>query len=97
MEQTGKMPLSQAELARRAHCDQRTIGRILSMDMSPTADMLDRIAQVFGLEAWQMMVPGLDPTNPPVNHFSEEEKRFYDRLKEAALAFAEEDRSPYRK
>jgi len=34
--------------------------------------------------AWQLLVPGLDPGNPPVNHVTEAEKRLYERLKEAA-------------
>lgn len=88
--------LSQASVGRMAGCNQRTVGRILSMQQSATVDMLEGIAKGFDLEAWQLLVPGLDPSNPPVNHITEAEKRLYERLREATRAVFLEDRKPYK-
>ncbi len=76
--------LTQAVVGKKAGCNQRTIGRLLTCDQAPTTDILDGLASAFDLMAWQLLVPGLDPGNPPVNHVTEAEKRLYERLKEAA-------------
>lgn len=88
--------VSQAELGRRARVDQRNVGRIVSGDISTTVDTLGKLARAFDLDAWQLLVPGLDPSNPPINHITEDEKRLYERLREAARLVMDTDAPPYR-
>lgn len=73
---------NQSTLAKRSGADQRTIGRVLARELSPTVDMLEKLARAFGLHAWQMLIPDLDPRNPPVVVMSEAERNFYRRLDE---------------
>lgn len=73
---------NQSELARASGANQRTVGRILAHEQSPTVEMLETIARAFGLHAWQLLIPGLDPANPPVVVMSEAERQFYRRLEE---------------
>lgn len=62
--------------------NQTTIGRILRGDMSPTMENMHDIAKAFDLHEWQLMVPFLDPKNPPVQVICEAEREFYKRLDE---------------
>jgi hypothetical protein len=39
------------------------------------------VAGVFGLRAWQLLLPDLDPQNVPVSMLSDAERRLYDRFK----------------
>lgn len=52
----------QAGLARRAGVSQRTVSNLLNPKAghSPTLDKLERVANAYGLEAWQLQIPGLD-------------------------------------
>jgi len=77
---------NQSSLARACGADQRTIGRLLVGDQSPTVEMLEVVARAFGLHAWQMLIPKLDPRNPPVVVMSEAERQFYRRLEELRTA-----------
>jgi hypothetical protein len=42
-----------------------TVGRMLQGDTASRIDAVADVAKVFGLEAWQLLVPNLDPTHPP--------------------------------
>ena len=44
-------------------------------------DKVDAVATVFGLSAWQLLIPNLDPSNVPVIMISEDERQLYDKLK----------------
>jgi transcriptional regulator with XRE-family HTH domain len=57
---------SQSALGRRCKIDQRTVGRIVLMQHSPTLRQLDKLAKAFQLSPWQLLVPNLAPTNPPM-------------------------------
>lgn len=54
------------QLAVRAGIDQKTIWRMRNMEQSSNVDKLEAIANVFGLKAWQLLIPGMDPSRPPV-------------------------------
>lgn len=43
-----------------------TLDRIRRMESACTVDQLDKLAAVFELETWQLLVPALAPNNPPV-------------------------------
>lgn len=61
-----------------------TLDRIRRMAAGASIDAVDQLAKVYGLEAWQLMVPGLDPTNPPMlSHVTEAQQRLLDQLKQA--------------
>lgn len=57
---------SQAAIAEAAKVDQKTVGRILNKTNEPSLEVLAKIAKAFGLAPWQMLVPDLEPTNPPM-------------------------------
>lgn len=81
----GREDLSQAGLGKKSGIAQSTIGRILAEKHAPDIDTLDAIAKTFHLNAWQMMVPNLDPSNPPLlQNASPQERELYERLKAAA-------------
>jgi transcriptional regulator with XRE-family HTH domain len=63
---------------------QSTVNRIVNGTMDPTVSMLEAIAKKFGLAAWQLLVPDLDPEDPPVlRSASAQEKALFDKLKES--------------
>lgn len=66
-----------------------TVDRALKAETPLNIDYLEAIARAFGVDAWQLLVPGMNPTNPPVlKSIGESEDRLYQRIgalvKEAA-------------
>ena len=47
---------------------QSTIGRILNPEENENTriDTIAKIAKAYGLEPWMLLVPGMNPDNPPV-------------------------------
>lgn len=77
---------SQIRLGKRAGVAQATIGRILSSEgENASIETVSSLARAFGLESWQLLVAGLDPTNPPVlQPVSKAERALYDRIRDLA-------------
>lgn len=48
---------SQAKIATAAGVDQKTIGRMMNMDHSPTLDKICAVAAFLKIEAWQLLAP----------------------------------------
>lgn len=71
------------KLSKRSGVPRGTVHRIKMGSLNCRIDNLDAIAQAFELSAWHLMIPGLDPTNPPV-YLSEREKALYSRMAETA-------------
>lgn len=69
--------------AKQRNIEARNINRILNGEQSPSLLLLDEIASACGLQGWQLLVPGLDPTNPPVVHLTAAERDFYTRMRQA--------------
>lgn len=70
-----------AKVAKASHVGNGTIQRIKTAEVACAIDTLHAIARAFELEAWQLMVPGIDPRNPPVlRQLSPEEAELYHRL-----------------
>ena len=88
---------SQAAIAKSAHLDQKTVSRILNRSVATSVTAVESLAKIWGLQAWQLLFPDLDPSNPPVAPVTEAEKRFYEQIKKAAMSFAAEPRPPYEK
>ena len=63
--QADKQFNSQPRLAQKAEVDQKTIWRISKLRHEPTLALVEKIAAVFGLAAWQMLMPGLQPGQRP--------------------------------
>lgn len=66
-------------LARKAKIGVGTAQRIKDRETSVGLDIVDRVAGVFGLQAWQILLPNLNPKNVPVTMISDAEKRLYER------------------
>ena len=63
---------------------QTTVNRLVSGKMNPTATVIADIANAVGLQPWQLLVPDLDPRNPPVlRTISPAEADLYRKLAEA--------------
>lgn len=78
-------PTSEMDLARRSGVAQATIGRIKRQEVASSIETVSEIAAAYGLEGWQLLVAGMDPTNPPVLlPVSKAERALYDRLRAAA-------------
>ncbi len=77
-----KMELgSQPKLAKAAKIDQTTIGRVLGAKHKVQIDTLEALAQAFGVEPYQLLVPGLNAKNPQVlRSLSTEEENLYRAL-----------------
>lgn len=71
-------------LAKEAGVGHGTIQRIKAAETSIGIEILDRLADVFHVEPWHLLVPTFDPNNPPVVHLSATERDFYERMREAA-------------
>jgi hypothetical protein len=77
-----------------------SIGRIKEQDTSVGLQIIDKIAGTFGLAGWQLLVPGFDPSAPPVLRATKNgESAMYDKLLAAAreLVAHEPDPPPYTK
>ena len=80
-----------SRLAREAKVGPGTCTRIKEQQTSVGVEIVDRIAALFGLDTWQLLVPGLDPRSPPVLLLSEAERDFYRRIITATRDFKSPD------
>ena len=78
---------SESDLARKAKVDQKTVWRILRQQQSPTVDTLEKLAKPFKLHAWQLLIPDLNPRNPPVFVMTDTEREMYCKLARMASEF----------
>lgn len=64
---------------------QSTATRIKQQRTAIGLDKLDQIARAFNLATWQLLVPGLDPENPPaLQPVSDHERELYKRFRAVA-------------
>lgn len=73
---------------------QSTATRIKQQQTAIGLDKLDMIARAFGLSTWQLLVPGMDPENPPaLKPVGDTERELYRKIgsiaKEIVAAEAE--------
>lgn len=67
-----------------------TIDRAMKGETNLTIDHLEAIASIYGLDAWQLMAPGLRPKSPPVlKSIGETEDRLYRRIDQLLEELAE--------
>lgn len=68
-----------------------TVQRIQAQQTSVGLAIIDKIADRHGLAAWQLLVPGLDPDNPPtLQPVSQKERELYEKIMTAARQIAAE-------
>lgn len=81
----GQGPKTQGELFRKSGVAQATIGRILGVrGENARIETVDKLAKPYGLQGWQLLVAGMDPSNPPVLvPISKAERALYESLKSA--------------
>jgi transcriptional regulator with XRE-family HTH domain len=85
---------SPKKLAARIGSSKSTIERIRAGAVACQLDTLQLIAKAFELQPWQLLVPGLDPSNPPLlRHEDERLKALYASLKLASERIAEYEKS----
>jgi hypothetical protein len=77
-------------LAREAKIGPASVQRIKDQETSVGLDIVDKVAQVWGLQAWQLLLPDLDPENVPFDMISESQKALFDRLKRARALLTDE-------
>lgn len=85
---------TQQKVADAAGVGQTTISRMSRGDGSTRIASIEAVASAFGLESWQLLVPGLDPKNQPVltyetNTFVQRLSCALDETKITASALAE--------
>jgi transcriptional regulator with XRE-family HTH domain len=72
MNRPGRPSIGHQELARIARkispntLSQSSVSRILKCETSVGLDQLALLARVFDVEPWQLLVPGMNPDDPPV-------------------------------
>lgn len=59
-----------------------TIYRMAKAEGPVVTDALELVARAFDLQAWHMLVPGLDPANPPYVLATEQERVLWKTYKE---------------
>lgn len=57
-----------------------SLQRIKEQKTAIGLDVIDKLARFFNMESWQLLIEGLDPTNPPV-FLNANQKAFFDRVK----------------
>jgi transcriptional regulator with XRE-family HTH domain len=76
---------SNPKVAEVAKIGSGTVSRLRNGEVSTNLETLSRLAEAFDVMPWQLLVPGIEPSNPPVlRSAGESEKEFYRRLKQVA-------------
>lgn len=72
-------------LSREAGVGLATCARLREQKTSVGLEVIDKVAAVFHVEAWQLLVPTFDADSlPTLMPMSEAERQFYDRMIRAA-------------
>jgi transcriptional regulator with XRE-family HTH domain len=79
------------KVAKKADVPPRTIGRIRNAEVSCSVDTLPKVAKVFGIEPWHLLIPKYDPANPPVRHLTQAERQLYANLRATAKQIEERE------
>ena len=70
-----------SRLAREAKIGPGSVTRMKEQTTSVGLELVDKVARVFTVETWQLLVPGMSPkTLPTLMPQSETERAFYERV-----------------
>jgi transcriptional regulator with XRE-family HTH domain len=91
--ESGRGPASQNAIKRACsgRVSQSTVGRVLSGETNSGVDTVQIIAELYGLDAWHLLLPNLNISNPQSAPLTDAEKLFYERIK---AAYAELPKPP---
>lgn len=68
-------------LSREAGIGPATAARLKAQETSVGIEVLDKLSKAFGVDTWQLLVPGMDPEQMPVlTPMSKSERDFLARL-----------------
>lgn len=87
-------------LARECKIGPGTAARIKDQKTSVGLETLEKIADNFNLAVWQLLVPGIDPSNPPaLQPVNAAERKLYEKIMTAAkeIVATEPDAKEYLK
>lgn len=79
---------TQLAVAKRAGMDQRTVGRILHREHSPTLTQVEKLARAFSLLPWQLLTPRYDPDDPPSMVLTSSQREAWNTVRIAAESIA---------
>lgn len=79
---------TQSSVAKAAGLDQRTVGRVLNLEHACSVTALGRLAGVWRLEAWQLLVPNLNAMDPPALVLTRSDRDAWQNMRIAAEALA---------
>lgn len=77
---TNSRKMSWMAFSRHTSIGNGTAQRINERSADPSLSTLEAIASAFDLHAWQLLIPDLDPYNPPVFVMSSAERKLYESL-----------------
>lgn len=82
---------SNPKLAKKTELGTGTISRLRNGEVDANLATLEKLAAAFHVEAWQLLVAGLDPVNlPTLQPISEQERKLYARIAEAMKVIRED-------
>ena len=74
---------SRTAFARDCGMAQPVYSRLENAEVMQHLESLEKIANRYGLEAWQLLINGFDPSNPPVlQPITPAQREFYEKMKE---------------
>lgn len=73
------------KVAARIASSKSTVERVTAGDVACRLDTLAELADIFDLEPWQLLIPGLDPKNPPILRQEDDKLRALYRSLELAM------------
>jgi hypothetical protein len=75
------------KLAKDAKIGTGGAARLKAQRSATRLSTIVKVAALWKLEPWQLLMPGFDPAKPPVAVLSEEQQKLYEQLKKAQKAF----------
>ena len=90
---TGRPELASVKgLAKASTVSRPTIDEMLSGGRSVGVDKLEAVAHAYDIQAWTLLIPHLDPANPPIKLISKTEQQLYKRLGRVAREYEQMQR-----
>lgn len=80
-------------LSRLSSVGRYSIDGMLEGSRNTGIETLQRIADVFEIQAWTLLVPHLDPSNPPTKPMSKTEVQLYKRMGKVAREYEQLQRA----
>jgi hypothetical protein len=78
-------------LAKDCDIGPGTSSRLKAQQTSVGLEVVDKIAEHFHVQPWQLLVPGFDPeSHPTLQPLTERERQLYEQFKKVAKEFIKE-------